>query len=509
MRGKQQRRCWPVLYVGFLCITIISYATFTAIYSSFLSATKEGSIAVPPQLSYSGQHRCRAAPLIPAGEKYMLYAPHSGFSNQVGELKNALFIAALLNRTLVVPPIFDHHAVSLGSCPKFRVHEPHEMRASAWAHISELIHERRYLAVADVLDLSSMVPLVKLVDLRIFLFLWCGVDVSSACPGFLCKSLAAHILTSGETLKSCGGALMSKPDELHGSCVYGVDEDCRTTIWVHKKRFLEANQSSPDLKEATATIPKQDASNKMVKRKYGQRIYKEVVETLGNGSQASKYQVLSFGSLFSSEYKGSQVHVDIKSSKDPIIRSLFEAMKYIPFTPPIVNAGKLYSRNIIRKPFFCAQLRLLDGQFKNHWEKTFTSFRSQLKLAREQQGLSQVLDVFLMTDLPRSNWSKTYLGELDVDKSYKLHTLDANDPLIQETANKLAKDDHGIHSGYLPPLKATQTDLEDFKPVWVHPDILLFVEEAICCGASLGFVGTSGSTLSANILQLRLGNICK
>ncbi|KAI5068240.1 hypothetical protein GOP47_0016585 [Adiantum capillus-veneris] len=473
MRGGPQRRCWPLIYVGFLCITLTVYAIFNAIYSSLLSANEEGSIAVSPHVLFSRQRHCRAGPLLPAGEK-----------------------------TLVVPPIFDHHAVALGSCPKFRVHEPHEMRASAWAHISELIREGRYLAISDVLDLSSVVPLVKLVDLRIFLLLWCGVNVSSACSGSLCRSLAADTSTWGGSLESCG-ALISRPGASHESCVYGVDEDCRTTIWVHKKEILDS-----DLKEEAASILKPEVSNKL-KGKYGRRKFKEIVETLGNVSQASKYQVLSFGSLFSSEYKGSQLHVDIESSKDPIIRSLVEAMKYIPFTPAIVNAGKLYARNIVRKPFFCAQLRLLDGQFKNRWEKTFTSLKSQLKLAWGQQGELRVLNVFVMTDLPRSNWSKTYLGELDADKSYKLHTLDASNPLIQETASKLAEEDYGLLSGYLPPHKATQTELQYPKRLWIHPDILLFVEEVICSCASLGFVGTSGSTLSANILQLRLGNTCK
>ncbi|KAI5055364.1 hypothetical protein GOP47_0030509 [Adiantum capillus-veneris] len=107
-------------------------------------------------------------------------------------------------------------------------------------------------------------------------------------------------------------------------------------------------------------------------------------------------------------------------------------MKFIPLTPPIVNAGKQFSKERIKNPYFCAHLRLLDGQFKNHWEQTFVSLKSQLKVAQEQQNQLQALNVFVMTDLPRSNWSKTYLGELDVDKSFKLHTLDGNDPMIHE-----------------------------------------------------------------------------
>ena len=37
---------------------------------------------------------------------YLMYLPHSGFTNQLSEFENAAVIAALLNRTLIVPPIY-------------------------------------------------------------------------------------------------------------------------------------------------------------------------------------------------------------------------------------------------------------------------------------------------------------------------------------------------------------------------------------------------------------------
>jgi hypothetical protein len=39
-------------------------------------------------------------------EKFLSYLPHSGFHNQRIELENALLLAAYLNRTLLVPPVF-------------------------------------------------------------------------------------------------------------------------------------------------------------------------------------------------------------------------------------------------------------------------------------------------------------------------------------------------------------------------------------------------------------------
>lgn len=77
-------------------------------------------------------------------EKFMYYAPHSGFSNQVVEFKNALVFAKLLNRTLIVPPVLDHHAAWLGSCPKGRVLPPHRLRKLVWTTILDLILSSRF-----------------------------------------------------------------------------------------------------------------------------------------------------------------------------------------------------------------------------------------------------------------------------------------------------------------------------------------------------------------------------
>lgn len=75
--------------------------------------------------------------------KFIWYAPHSGFSNQLSEFRNALLMASILNRTLVVPPILDHHAVALGSCPKFRVLSPPDLRFAVWNHSVELLRDCR------------------------------------------------------------------------------------------------------------------------------------------------------------------------------------------------------------------------------------------------------------------------------------------------------------------------------------------------------------------------------
>ena len=48
-------------------------------------------------------------------EKFLVYASHSGLGNQVRALKNALVIAMMSNRTLVVPPPLHHYEIKRAS----------------------------------------------------------------------------------------------------------------------------------------------------------------------------------------------------------------------------------------------------------------------------------------------------------------------------------------------------------------------------------------------------------
>ncbi|GLT49148.1 hypothetical protein SLA2020_227260 [Shorea laevis] len=85
-------------------------------------------------------------------------------------------MAGILDRTLIVPLVLDHHAVALGSCPKFRVLGPKQIRASVWDH-------------------------------------------------------AIDLLRSG-SLNQCGSLLSDSGSSGNlGKCLYAVDEDCRTMVW--------------------------------------------------------------------------------------------------------------------------------------------------------------------------------------------------------------------------------------------------------------------------------------
>ena len=71
------------------------------------------SLVIPSPSSQSGLIQIHSpSPPVRLDEKFLSYLPHSGFHNQRIALENALVLARLLNRTLLVPPIrFGHRAI--------------------------------------------------------------------------------------------------------------------------------------------------------------------------------------------------------------------------------------------------------------------------------------------------------------------------------------------------------------------------------------------------------------
>ncbi|CAH1452937.1 unnamed protein product [Lactuca virosa] len=408
------------------------------------------------------------------GQKFLWYAPHSGFSNQLSEFKNAVLMSAILNRTLIIPPVLDHHAVVLGSCPKFRVSDPKELRFAVWNHAIELIQSRRYVSMADIIDLSSLVSdsALQVIDFRNFVSLFCDIDFN-----YFCVKDSSIIQDSLlEKLSQCGSLLSGYSGD-NNECVYAVEEDCRTTVWTYQRNgengVLDSFQPDEQLKK------KKKIS--FVRRR------KDVYNALGPHSRAESATILSFGTLFTAPYKGSESYIDIhEAPNDKKIQSLITKIEFLPFVPEILDAGKAYAFHTVKSPFLCAQLRLLDGQFKNHWKGTFEGLKQKVDSLREKERLP--VHIFVMTDLPMSNWSGTYLGDLANDSdSIKLFVLSEEDELIKKTAMKVVD----------------KKDC-DMRP----PDILLHVEESVCSCASLGFFGTAGSTIADTIEMMRKKEIC-
>ncbi|CAL5215204.1 unnamed protein product [Lathyrus oleraceus] len=473
---------FPLIPVSLL----ITFFSFLILYSYYVK--RDSHFSEFAQTSTTLQCSSQALAL---SEKFMWYAPHSGFNNQLLEFKHALLIAGILNRTLVVPPVLDHHAVALGSCPKFRVVEPNDIRISVWDHIIALIRDGRYISIAEVIDISSLVSssLVRVIDLRDFVSIWCGISLDLACYNDSMSQSAAS-----KSLNQCGSLLAGFRGNIE-KCIYAINEDCRTTVWTYhvdgrENGVLDSFQPDEQLK--------QKKKISYVRRR------RDVFRTLGPGSEVESASMLAFGSLFSATYKGSESYIDLHElHQDERFLSLMEKIKFLPYVPEVMNAGKEFAKATIKAPFFCAQLRLLDGQFKNHHKATFDGLRQKLESLRKKGPLP--IHIFVMTDLPRGNWSDTYLGDLTSDThSYEVHFLREDDQLVMQAAKKLTAAGYGQR--FIPNSESRIGN--KYCSSQRLPDVLLYVEQSVCSCASLGFIGTPGSTIAENIELMRKFGSC-
>uniref|UniRef100_A0A2K2BY79 Uncharacterized protein n=1 Tax=Populus trichocarpa TaxID=3694 RepID=A0A2K2BY79_POPTR len=267
------------------------------------------------------------------------------------------------------------------------------------------------------------------IDFRGFASLWCNVNMDFTCINDLNDKSSLF-----DSLKLC--------------------ESILTTVWIYKNgdedRVLDSFQPDEQLK------------NKK-KISYVRRL-QDVYKALGPGSEAESATVFTFGSLFTAPYKGSELHNDIhKERSDQRIQSLIGNSEFLPFVPEIPSS------------FSLCQLRLLDGQFKNHWKATFLSLKKKLQVLK--QSGSQLVHIFEMTDLPRADF------------------LREEDGLVKKTAMNLAVAGHGLK-------------MKMDCPHQILPDTLLYIEESVCNCASFGFVGTAGSTIAESIELMRKSAAC-
>lgn len=289
--------------------------------------------------------------------------------------------------------------------------------------------------------------------------------------------------------------MLSQASPQPACCVRGVQDDCTTTLWTSgSTEHAERRLIEDYLKGSSGRV----------------KNFKDVVTSLGSGSLGLHSTVLAFGSLFSMSYKGVQTHVDFTvPSGNDALDAVLEASKHLRFSAYIMEAGKRFAREFIGQPFFCAQLRLLDGQFKNQWEKNFLRLEEKLERVRRQVSRKkQKVVVFVMTDLPAEEWQDTFLGRLASNHTdYKLCTLSAKTGLVITTARNIIAEEIGLRSGYLPLEPSREEMAGRLKPRFV-PDILVNIQEVVCSCASLGYFGTSGSTLANAISDMRGAGVC-
>lgn len=348
--------------------------------------------------------------------------------------------------------------------------------------------------MADIVDISSLVSssLIRTIDFRVFASLFCGLSMDNACSSNFMTQTA--LLNS---LKQCGSFLSGAHGDVD-KCLYAVEEDCRNTVWIYQK---EDEDGKLDFFQPDEQLRKKKKISYIRRRR-------DVYKILGPGTKAESATVLAFGSLFTSPYKGSQLLIDIaRPPTDEKIQSLIEKIEFLPFVPEIVRAGKQFAAKTIDIPFLCAQLRLLDGQFKNHWKSTFLSLKEKIESLRQKGPLP--VHIFVMTDLPESNWTRNYLGELAQDiSSYKLHFLKAEDELVAQTAKELSVAGHSLRTGTISYGYDGVDKLRKNCSPKDLPDVLLYIEEVVCSCASLGFVGTVGSTIAERIELMRKYDSC-
>lgn len=194
----------------------------------------------------------------------------------------------------------------------------------------------RYTSIADIVDISSVIPSkVKTIDLRVFLALWCGVDIKASCGGSLCKTFAEEVFVWGE-YETWVQMLNPKPPAEPNCCVYGVEDDCTSTIWTNSPKSLNdvtvatvklgkdslRRRSSKDT--ATDQTEPRMLLNGRGRAQLAERMLNEhwkaekvnmtkielvdVRSSLGPNSAAGMFPVIAFGSMFSTIYKDVQSH---------------------------------------------------------------------------------------------------------------------------------------------------------------------------------------------------------
>ncbi|CAI5505841.1 unnamed protein product [Closterium sp. Naga37s-1] len=139
-------------------------------------------------------------------ERFLVYASHSGFNNQVLGFTRALHMAALLNRTLVIPPKLPHMSGAGGNL------DPATFRDSAWAVYSRHLLRADYVLMADVLQVAAIPPaVVRTIDLRHLVTRLCACDVAVPCWTASCHGLTRKTTSSHQVIMPASLCLAHPP----------------------------------------------------------------------------------------------------------------------------------------------------------------------------------------------------------------------------------------------------------------------------------------------------------
>jgi len=152
--------------------------------------------------------------------------------------------------------------------------------------------------MGDIVDISPIKSMVRTIDFRVFVSLWCGVVMRKTCFSGLCCAVSG-----GSSMPDDYNRCRSLLSGLGGSekgCVYPVQDDCRTTVWTYQQDNDGAlDQFQPD-----------EELKRRKKISYVRR-RRDIYNALGPSSQAENAALLTFGTLFSGPYKGPESFFDI------------------------------------------------------------------------------------------------------------------------------------------------------------------------------------------------------
>ncbi|WVZ92042.1 hypothetical protein U9M48_038139 [Paspalum notatum var. saurae] len=220
-----------------------------------------------------------------------------------------------------------------------------------------LLRERRYVSMGDIVDISPIKSMVRTIDFRVFVSLWCGVDTRETCFSGLCCAV------SGGTV----AALCQMPT-IDADLYCLVLEAVKKVVYILYKMIVEQQYDCMNIQQNNdgALDPFQPDEELKRRKKISYVRRTEIY----NASQAENAALLAFGTLFSGPYKGSESFFDIsmnhqRTKEYRVYRRILK----------IMAAVKEFPKNRIKAPFLCVQLRLLDGQFKNHWKATFSALK--------------------------------------------------------------------------------------------------------------------------------------
>ncbi|CAI5969072.1 unnamed protein product [Closterium sp. NIES-65] len=532
-------------------------------------------------------------------ERFLVYASHSGFNNQVLGFTRALHMAALLNRTLVIPPKLPHMSGAGGNM------DPATFRDSAWAVYSRHLLRADYVSMADVLRVAAIPPtVVRTIDLRHLVARLCACDVAVPCWTASCHGLTrntssshqvltpaslrlAHplqacalqrsprcvcgwrasmwstgvsccrVLTAGvrasppvcaaspcapscqarvHCLQQCGARLGAAPlaragpwgaldavwGAVHGAwgahtdvaavweaqgLLYRVPHMCNETLWTI------GNYSS--LRALRATVG--DRAEWPIKLCMNTDVneYLPKPTPLHRLLMPHTAKVMAFPSMFRTPI------ADIRLDFGPRINQIRQAA--LPFfVQLILDAAAEFVREHLRRPYACVHVRGTEPPYS--WKLNATLRIAEAAVAgmvrRHGSGAGGRVPVFLMTDLDRTTWHALLLPRVAA-LGVRVVTLDATPftARMHDLSRVLRQQGAGIRANRLaPPPQAKWGDdvAHNSTTFSTYPaglpgeitDIQLFVEQVVCCHASLGTITTAGSSTSLLVLLHQAAGHC-